>query len=221
MAVQPDGKVLVGGQFTAVAGTARANIARLNADGTHDTGFTPPTLNGTVNKVVLQPNGRILLGGSFGGSGLPNNLARLLPSGAADASYAGTAVPGGTVRALLVQPDGNLMVGGTFATVAGQPYMSLARITASNVLHVAAPQAVADRTAAWPVPAHATLTVAPDASARPQTVELLDLLGRPVLRQALSGAAPAVLPLETLRAGTYLLRVSYAEGDVVRRIQVQ
>ena len=52
-------------------------------------------------------------------------------------------------------------------------------------------------------------------------MELLDLLGRAVLRQSLSGATLAVLSLETLRAGTYLLRVSYAEGLVLRRVQVQ
>jgi hypothetical protein len=63
--------------------------------------------------------------------------------------------------------------------------------------------------------------VAPDASAHPQAVELLDLLGRPVLHQTLAGAAPAGLSVETLRAGTYLLRVTYAEGLVTRRVQVQ
>lgn len=221
MAVQPDGKILVGGQFTAVGSSARAGIARLNADGTHDTGFTPPLLTGSVYKVLLQPNSRILLGGSFSGSGLPNNLARLLGTGQPDASYAGTAVPSSTVRALLVQPDGKLVVGGFFATIGGQPYMSLARITASNVLIVRAPQAVADRTDAWPVPAHTSLTVQPDASAHAQSLELLDVLGRAVRQQAMTNAGPTVLKVETMPAGTYLLRVNYAEGAVLRRIQVQ
>ncbi len=40
-AVQPDGKIIIGGQFTSVLGVARSNIARLNADGTLDTGFDP------------------------------------------------------------------------------------------------------------------------------------------------------------------------------------
>ena len=222
LAVQADGKVLVGGAFSSYAGMARANIARLNTDGSLDTGFAPPaTASGSVSRVLPQPNGRVLLGGSFTAAGLPNNLGRLLATGAADATFAATALPNGTVRALLVQPDGKIVAGGSFTTISGQPSMSLARISAPNVLHVAAPQAVADRTEAWPVPAHATLTVAPDASAHPQAVELLDLLGRAVLRQSLSGATLAVLSLETLRAGTYLLRVNYAEGLVLRRVQVQ
>ncbi|MGY3087210.1 putative delta-60 repeat protein [Hymenobacter sp. UYAg731] len=221
LAVQADGKVVVGGQFTSVGGISRNSMARLNADGTHDTGFTPPNVGGTVYKVVLQPNDRILVGGSFSGNGLPANLARLLPTGAADATYAATAVPNSTVRALLVQPDGTLMVGGNFTAISGQPALALARLTASNVLHVQAPQAVADRTQAWPVPAHTTLTVAPDASAHPRALDLLDVLGRTVRHQALSSAAPTNLAIENLPIGPYLLRVTYAEGTVTRRVQVQ
>ena len=40
-AVQPDGKILIGGNFTTVLGVARNNIARLNTDGTLDTAFDP------------------------------------------------------------------------------------------------------------------------------------------------------------------------------------
>jgi hypothetical protein len=41
LVVQPDGKILIGGEFTTVFGVARNFIARLNPDGTLDTGFTP------------------------------------------------------------------------------------------------------------------------------------------------------------------------------------
>ena len=40
-AVQPDGKILIGGVFTTVLGVTRNNIARLNTDGTLDTAFRP------------------------------------------------------------------------------------------------------------------------------------------------------------------------------------
>ncbi len=40
-AVQPDGKILIGGRFPTVLGVARNNIARLNTDGTLDAGFQP------------------------------------------------------------------------------------------------------------------------------------------------------------------------------------
>ena len=222
LAVQADGKVLVGGSFSAYDGTARANVARLNSDGTADAGFVPPaTGSGSVSRVLLQPNNRVLLGGSFTAPGLASNLGRLLASGPADASFAATAVPNNTVRTLLVQPDGKIVLGGNFTSIGGQAGVGLARLMAANVLHVAAPAALVARTAVWPVPAHTVLTVAPDAAARPQTVELRDGLGRLVRQQACNGAAQVNLSTVDLPAGTYLLRVAYADGTVTRRVQVQ
>ncbi len=52
-AIQPDGKILVGGTFTTVLGVARNNIARLNSDGTLDTAFNP-NANGSVLSIVAQ-----------------------------------------------------------------------------------------------------------------------------------------------------------------------
>ncbi|MCI1187599.1 T9SS type A sorting domain-containing protein [Hymenobacter sp. DH14] len=218
IALQADGKAVVGGQFSNVG----ANVARLTTTGTLDATFAGPSFaSGSVSKVLIQPNGRILLGGLFTSVSLPANLARLLATGAADASFAATAVPSSTVRALLVQPDGSIVAGGNFITVNGQPAGGLARIIVPNVLAALASTAVAARTEAWPVPAHTTLTVAPDASAHPQALDLIDGLGRLVRHQEFSTAAPAQLALENLPVGTYLLRVTYAEGVVTRRVQVQ
>lgn len=221
LAVQPDGKVLAGGSFTNYGTATRANVARLNADGTNDAAFVPPAMSGTVNKLVLQPNNRILVAGSITSPSLPTNLGRLLSTGTPDASFGATVVPNSNVNTLLVQPDGAIVVGGSFTTIGGQPNTALARITASNVLYIAAPQAVAARTEAWPVPAHTTLNVVPDASAHPQFLDLVDVLGRPVLHRTLNGGAAATLSVESLPVGNYLLRVTYAEGTVVRRVQVQ
>lgn len=110
---------------------------------------------------------------------------------------------------------------GFFSTLGGPPAQALGRITASNVLAVAAPQAVAARTEAWPVPAHGILNLALDATAHPLSIDVADVLGRPVLHQALNGASTATLAVGNLAPGAYLLRVAYTEGTVVRRIQVQ
>jgi uncharacterized delta-60 repeat protein len=219
--VQPDGKVLIGGLFSAYGTTPRTSVARLNADGSLDLGFVPPSIIGTVNVVALQPNNRVLLGGNFTGTGLPANLARLLANGAADSSFGATAVPNGSVTSLLVQPNGAIVLGGSFNSVGGVATGPVARITASNVLAVIAPSAVAARTEAWPVPAHSVLNVAPDASAHPQSLDLLDGLGRPVRHQELRSGTRTSVSLQNLAPGSYLLRVTYAEGAVVRRIQVQ
>ena len=53
-ALQPDGKILIGGDFTSYNGTARNYIARLNADGSLDTDFNPGTgANRWVNALTL------------------------------------------------------------------------------------------------------------------------------------------------------------------------
>ncbi len=63
-AVQPDGKILIGGIFTSVLGVTRNNIARLNTDGTLDTAFNP-NANNDVDSIAVQADGKILVGGFF------------------------------------------------------------------------------------------------------------------------------------------------------------
>src|SRR6185436_3661919 len=72
----------VGGNFTTLGGQARTNLARLDADGTVDSGFNPGpggSIYSSVDSLALQPDGKILLGGSFITlANLPHiNLARL------------------------------------------------------------------------------------------------------------------------------------------------
>ncbi|WP_033316645.1 delta-60 repeat domain-containing protein, partial [Pontibacter roseus] len=75
-----DGKKLVGGTFTSYNGSSRNRIARLNADGTLDASFNPGTgFNGEVRSLSLQPDGKVLVGGSFTSfNGTPRSfIARL------------------------------------------------------------------------------------------------------------------------------------------------
>jgi len=65
VALQPDGKVLIGA-LTTVNGTNRDRIARLNADGSLDNSFNPGTgANEGVLSIALQPDGNLLIGGGF------------------------------------------------------------------------------------------------------------------------------------------------------------
>ena len=66
LAVQADGKVYIAGSFTNVAGVSRTRIARLNLDGSLDTGFDSGRgPNDTVFSMVVQPNGKVVIGGAF------------------------------------------------------------------------------------------------------------------------------------------------------------
>jgi uncharacterized delta-60 repeat protein len=84
IAIQTDGKILVGGEFTTFNGNTRNYLVRLNANGTEDTGFTVGTgFNNTVRAIAVQSDGRILVGGQFtqyNGTS-QNYIARLTSSG--------------------------------------------------------------------------------------------------------------------------------------------
>ncbi|QYM79159.1 putative Ig domain-containing protein [Horticoccus luteus] len=126
IAVQNDGKILVGGGFTTVqpngaaTATVRNRIARFNADGSLDTSFDP-NANNAVNAIVVQPNGAILVGGTFtqftpaltGVVSSRPHLGRLTPAGDVDSSY--NPSPNGNVNTITLESDGRALIGGTFS----------------------------------------------------------------------------------------------------------
>jgi uncharacterized delta-60 repeat protein len=67
IAFQADGKVLVTGVSFLSNGVNQQGVARLNADGTLDTTFADGTgpSGGTISLIVVQPDGKILVGGTF------------------------------------------------------------------------------------------------------------------------------------------------------------
>ena len=71
VALQPDGKIVIGGFFDTYNGDAAASdyVMRLNADGTRDTTFNAGGSGAGPNRVeavAMQPDGKIVIGGSFG-----------------------------------------------------------------------------------------------------------------------------------------------------------
>jgi hypothetical protein len=80
IALQPDGKVIIGGNFLHVNGISRKYLARLNANGSLDPSFNSANgLDGAVLTMALQPDGRLLVGGYFASvNGIARNyIARL------------------------------------------------------------------------------------------------------------------------------------------------
>ncbi len=132
--VQPDGRVLVGGDFTTFDGATRGHLVRLQTNGLLDFTFQA-SVNGAVNSMARQPDGRVVIGGAFNnvnGSSL-SGVARLTTGGLPDASFAPPLVLG-AVRGLALQPDGRVVIGGAFASVGGQGYARLARLEANGAL---------------------------------------------------------------------------------------
>ncbi len=151
MAVQPDGRIVVGGQFTLLDGVPRNHLGRLNGDGSLDAAFNPGANDNVYASVVLT-NGQVLVGGSFTNlAGQPrSHLGRLNPDGTLDATFN----PGadGDVYSLVLQSDGKIVVAGSFTNLAGQARNSIGRLntdgspdgtfsaSASNVVYTLAMQ---------------------------------------------------------------------------------
>lgn len=135
LVAQPDGRVLVGGAFTQLAGQSRGYLARLRADGALDAAFAP-TLDGVVQDVLLQPDGRILLGGQFTSvNGQPRSrIARLNADGTLDATFSPGAGVNGTVQYIVRQPDGKILLAGDFDRVDGRVRNGIARVLANGAL---------------------------------------------------------------------------------------
>lgn len=136
--VQPDGKILLGGNFTRVNGVPRDRVARLHPDGSLDLSLSASINDGPsdlVSAVAAQPDGSILLGGYFlKVNGQPRNgLARLNPDGSLDKGFA-PRVAGSAVSSVIVQPDGRILLGGTFSAVNGSLHYNIARLNADGSL---------------------------------------------------------------------------------------
>jgi len=138
LALQPDGKILVGGEFTSANGTGRTNLIRLNTNGTLDTGFQPLAFRddfggkGQVMCLAPQSSGQILVGGYFSlvNGVARTNLMRLNADGSVDATFSVGSGPDSTVRALAMQPDNWVILAGDFTSVNGSPRGSIARVYA-------------------------------------------------------------------------------------------
>ncbi len=135
--LQPNGKVIIGGDFTNYNGIGRNRIVRLNADGSIDNTFNPGTgATGFVGATFLQPDGKVIIGGSFtnyNGTGR-NRIARVNADGSLDNTFDPGTGADFYVHAIALQPDGKIIVGGSFTTYNGIATNSIARLNANGSL---------------------------------------------------------------------------------------
>ena len=124
-AVQPDAAILIGGNFASFNGTTRNLIARLNANGSLDTGFVPGGVtNGIqVDSIAVQTDGELIVGGFFSGLNTVtrNFVARLAGNGSLDGAFdsghsLGVGLNHGVYSAVW-QTEGKVVVGGAFDSV--------------------------------------------------------------------------------------------------------
>jgi uncharacterized delta-60 repeat protein len=126
---QPDGKIIVAGQFQTYSGSSNNAITRINSNGTRDTTFNIGTGLSTLGgyALALQSDGKIVFGNastSYSGSNAARYIIRINPSGTLDTTF--NANIGGsistisfTANALKIDGDGKIYWGNTFTTFSG------------------------------------------------------------------------------------------------------
>lgn len=115
-ALQPDGKIILGGNFSFYNQTKTNRLARFNVDGTFDTTFhaDEALLAGFVYSLGVQSDGKIIVGGSFESNqeGKQSVLKRLNTDGSIDNSfinYFASSLPMYT-KGLVIQPDNKIIL---------------------------------------------------------------------------------------------------------------
>lgn len=129
IALQSDGKILVGVEIVTTASVPR--LYRLNSDGSLDGTFNVGLgFNETPKAIALQSDGKILVGGTFTSvNGISKNrIIRLNLDGSVDASFNIGSGFNDDVLTIKVSPDGKILIGGDFNTYKGLAKKGLVRL---------------------------------------------------------------------------------------------
>jgi hypothetical protein len=142
IAQQSDGKLLVGGLFK-INNRLENNFVRLNSDGSYDTSFTSPLPGSSIDTICIQPDQKILIGGSFAFLAVSNTtqyrgIARLNQDGSLDTSFVsnvgGQIGFNGPVNSIAIDNSGFIYAGGSFSSYTAFPFHnSLAKLDSSGV----------------------------------------------------------------------------------------
>jgi uncharacterized delta-60 repeat protein len=134
IAVQTDGKILVGGNFTSYKGVAANRIIRLNASGSKNTSFAIGTgFNFTVDTIAVQADGKILVGGTFStyNGVTENKIIRINTDGTKDATFNNGQFDN-IIRTTEEQTDGKILIGGLFTSFKGSTENRIIRLNTDS-----------------------------------------------------------------------------------------
>ena len=131
--IAPDGSIYVSALGNGI-------VEKLAADGSPAASFNGAASDGTVNSFALQPNGELLIAGTFQtvGGQARHALARLNADGSLDASFADlqfnfdASNPNAYIYGLAKQADGRTVVIGNFSLINGQPQSYMARVATGD-----------------------------------------------------------------------------------------
>ncbi len=140
-AVQPDGRIVLGGGFPTFNGVSSPGLVRLHADGSIDASFNVGLgAQGLfiylpyVRSIALQPDGKILIAGTF--TSYNDNpcpgVARLNADGSFDSSFSSGQGPNNAIETIALQPDGKIIAGGRFSSYDGHASEGVVRLNSNG-----------------------------------------------------------------------------------------
>jgi uncharacterized delta-60 repeat protein len=145
IAIQPDGKIIVGGGFTTFNNVSANRIIRINSDGTSDTTFNSTIGTGAsdfVRAIAIESDTNIIIAGDFVtfNSATVNKMVRLSSSGIQDTSFTtniGSGPLNREIYSIAIQPDGKILVGGSFRFWRGNTASRLIRLNVNGTVDTA------------------------------------------------------------------------------------
>jgi uncharacterized delta-60 repeat protein len=135
IAIQSNGKIIIGGAFSKYNGIYSNNIARLNTDGSLDVTFNIGSgAQSDVYTIAIQIDGKIIISGaflSFNTSAYQVFMARLNIDGSVDAFGVGwpADVADYNISTTVIQSDGKVIIGGLFDDYSGGSVRNIARLS--------------------------------------------------------------------------------------------
>jgi len=205
-AIQSDGKIIIGGDFTSYNGTPRNRIARLNTDGTLDDTFNPGTgANSGVKTTAIQSDGKIIIGGDFTSSdGIPRNrIARLNTNGTLDETFNTSTGTSSYVLTTAIQSDGKIIIGGNFTSYDGTARNRVARLLNlfTGVENYVKPEAIS----IYPNPVSYELNIEIEGNIEQVNFEIFNSIGQVVFKGNL--VEKTTIQTSNFEFGIYLIKL--------------
>ena len=129
IAIQPDGKIVVGGDFADLGGATSKNLARYNPEGTQDATFNSAlSTNGVVNALAIRGTTATSNATQLGGFAWFEN------NGTLRASFKPTLKVQGQITAAIVQSTGKIIIAGAFSDFSNRTSGNLLRFNADGTV---------------------------------------------------------------------------------------
>lgn len=211
VAVQQDGKILIGGNFSTFNGIANARVARLNSNGSLDTTFAPGTnIDGSVQTLVVQPDNKVIIAGAFTkyGTTLSNKIMRLNADATLDTTFDVGSGTNNNINKMVLDPNNNVLIGGVFTNYKGNGKNRIARIL--NVVSSLATAEIRNKTDVDLYPNPFTNDIHINTTEKLSNVSVYDMSGKIVYVSDKKD-----LNLSHLPKGTYILKAMSAGNKTI------